>query len=376
MDEGNGLEYIKILKKQCLEYEQLDTLFNLSADLLCIAGFDGYFKKINPAVSRLLGYTTEELLSRPINEFVFGDDKNVTSNVRNDIHKGVPLLNFENRYLTKNGEIVWLSWTSMPEVNQKVVFAIAKNITHKKLQEEERNILMTKLTQINEELKQFTRMTSHDIRSPVNNLLSIFGLLNITKIADPETQELVSLLKTTSERLNDTVTNFVDVLIKSDQFNVSVENLYLTPILQKVTSSISSLINNSGTTINYDFSVYDTVYFNKAYMESIFLNMITNAIKYANPEKLPLISIRTEVTDHIHQLIISDNGSGFDMEKVKDKIFGLYQVFHENKESKGIGLHLVHTHISAMGGKISVDSKVNEGTTFTISFKEQVQYSA
>ncbi len=86
MDEGNGLEYIKILKKQCLEYEQLDTLFNLSADLLCIAGFDGYFKKINPAVSRLLGYTTEELLSRPINEFVFGDDKNVTSNVRNDIH--------------------------------------------------------------------------------------------------------------------------------------------------------------------------------------------------------------------------------------------------------------------------------------------------
>ena len=376
MDEGNGLEYIKILKKQCLEYEQLDTLFNLSADLLCIAGFDGYFKKINPAVSRLLGYTTEELLSRPINEFVFGDDKNVTSNVRNDIHKGVPLLNFENRYLTKSGEIVWLSWTSMPEVNQKVVFAIAKNITHKKLQEEERNILMTKLTQINEELKQFTRMTSHDIRSPVNNLLSIFGLLNITKIADPETQELVSLLKTTSERLNDTVTNFVDVLIKSDQFNVSVENLYLTPILQKVTSSISSLINNSGTTINYDFSVYDTVYFNKAYMESIFLNMITNAIKYANPEKLPLISIRTEVTDHIHQLIISDNGSGFDMEKVKDKIFGLYQVFHEHKESKGIGLHLVHTHISAMGGKISVDSKVNEGTTFTISFKEQVQYSA
>lgn len=114
----------------------LEHFFDLSPDLLCVAGYDGYFKKINPAVSKTLGYTNEELMSRPINSFVHPDDRNITHDKRESIKKNNPLLNFENRYLTKNSEVVWLSWTSMPIERDKVVFAIAKNITyHKKLHE-------------------------------------------------------------------------------------------------------------------------------------------------------------------------------------------------------------------------------------------------
>ncbi len=371
MGKNNDLEYISILKEQYHEYELLNTLFNLSPDLLCIAGFDGYFKKINPAVSKLLGYTEEELLSRPVNDFVFSDDKNVTSIVRNDVHKGTPLLNFENRYLTKDGEIVWLSWTSMPENDKKIVFAIAKNITIKKLQEEERSIFTANLAKLNEDLKQFTRMTSHDIRSPVRNLLSIFNLLNVSKITDQETQELIEMLKATSQRLNDTVNNFVDMTISDDKFNAPVEELKLITTLKTVTTSINSLITDSSTTIECDFSAYETISFNRAYLESIFLNLITNAIKYAHPDRLPVISIHTEVKDQTNHLVFSDNGLGFDTEKVKDRIFGLYQVFHQNKESKGIGLYLVHTHLTALGGAIIVESKVNVGTTFVLSFKKE-----
>ena len=110
----------------------LEYFFDLSPDLLCIAGFDGFFKKINPAVSKTLGFSNEELFSRPINTFVHPEDQDMTRQKRERIKKNNPLLNFENRYLSKAGEVIWLSWTSMPIVRDQVVFAIAKDITYKK----------------------------------------------------------------------------------------------------------------------------------------------------------------------------------------------------------------------------------------------------
>ena len=125
-----------------MDAETLDTLFDLeyffelSPDLLCIAGYDGYFKKINPAVSKTLGYSNQELFSRPINSFVHPDDQAITSKNRELIKDDQPLIDFENRYITKSGEIVWLSWTSMPIKRDRMVFAIAKIISHKKKLEE------------------------------------------------------------------------------------------------------------------------------------------------------------------------------------------------------------------------------------------------
>jgi len=118
----------------------LEYFYELSPDLLCVAGYDGYFKKINPAVSKTLGYSLEELMSRPINSFVHPDDRNVTNDKRESIKTNKPLLNFENRYLTKYEEVVWLSWTSMPIERDQVVFAIAKNITYRKKLQELRRI--------------------------------------------------------------------------------------------------------------------------------------------------------------------------------------------------------------------------------------------
>lgn len=114
----------------------LEYFFELSPDLLCIAGYDGFFKKINPSVSKTLGYTNEELLAKPINSFIHPDDRELTSAKRQSIREDYPLSNFENRYITKTGETVWLSWTSMPVKRDKLVFAIAKIIIYKKKLEE------------------------------------------------------------------------------------------------------------------------------------------------------------------------------------------------------------------------------------------------
>lgn len=348
-----------------------DLFFELSPDLLCIAGYDGYFKKVNPAVSKLLGYTMEELYARPINDFVFCADKRSTQRVRTELVKSMPLFHFENRYRKKNGEIVWLSWTSHPVEDEQLVFAIAKNITHSKMQEADRSTLLAKLTNTNEDLKQLTYKTSHDLRSPVNNLLAVLDLLDISKINDQEAAELIRIVKLSGEYLKETLDNYVDALSEKHDSLAIKEEVYLNQSLNNVLKSIHSLIETSKTTIHTDFSKLDKIVFNNAYMESVFLNLLTNSIKYARPDGLPVISITSEKVNGRNHVIFADNGMGFDMEKVKDQIFGLHQKFHNNIDSKGIGLYLVHNHISSFGGKISVESQVNQGAKFTLSFKDR-----
>lgn len=344
--------------------------FDLSPDLLCIAGFDGYFKKINPSVSKLLGYTEEELLSIPISEFIYKEDKSITANLRGELTKNSPIQNFENRYVTKSGEIIWLSWTSMPDIEKQLIYAIAKNITHKKILEEERNLLIINFSRINNDLKKLSYTSSHDLRSPVNNLMSIFSLLDVSKIKDAETLELIKMIEITSENLKEALNDYLDVLIQGDQLNTETEDIKFNSSLDSVLLSINSLIKNSKAIITSDFSKLESVKFNKTYMESLFLNLITNSIKYANPGTSPIISISSRIEDDQKQLVVSDNGLGFDMEMVKDKIFGLHQKFHNHVDSRGIGLYLVHNHVTSLGGKITVESEVNQGTTFIISFKE------
>ncbi len=347
-----------------------ELFFEISQDMVCIAGFDGYFKKVNPSVCKVLGYTEEELYSRPIENFVHVDDREITTKSRSYIKKANTLFNFENRYVTKSGEIVWLAWTSHPVENKELVFAIAKDITHKKKLEAERILLLDNIMSLNTELKQITLTTSHDLRSPLSSLLMIFELLDLSKIDDKETLELMELLKVTGENLKKSLSNYVDVLVDKVNDQKKIEQVYLEEILRKVTYSISSLIKTTKTNIRTDFSRAEKISFNNAFMESVFLNLITNSIKYSQPDISPEVSIYSEVEGGTTRLIFEDNGRGFDMNKVNGKIFGMNQTFHSHNDSKGVGLYLVHNHITSFGGSISVDSKVNEGTRFVISFKE------
>ncbi|AFL83052.1 PAS domain S-box [Belliella baltica DSM 15883] len=348
---------------------KLDIFFEITPDLFCIAGYDGYFKRVNPAVSKLLGYNEEELFNTPINEFVHSDDKELTAKARKELTKKTPLLNFENRYLTKSGETVWLSWTSMFLEEEKLIFAIAKDITYKKKLEIERNLLLSNLTSINKELENLTYRTTHDLRSPVNNFLSIFNLIDLSKIKDEENLELLELLKSSSENFKKTLDNYVDLLSKRSSTENKIEIIRFDFTLDKIMESIHSLIRSSNTKIDFVFSEAEEIVFNKDYLESIFLNLITNSIRYSQPGIPPNIKIKSSKNGENTQLTVEDNGLGFDMSKVKDKIFGLNQKFHSHEDSKGIGLYLIYNQITKLNGTIEVLSEVNVGTTFIINFR-------
>lgn len=346
----------------------LNLFFKYSADLLCIAGFDGYFKKVNPAMCNLLGFSQDELKHRPINEFIFPEDRPITDIQRKSISNGTPLHNFENRYVAKNGDLVWLSWTSIPDTDRQLVYATAKNVTHNRKISDDRNQLISSLTKTNSDLKQLTFSTSHDLRSPLGNIIGILSILDFSKINDEETLELLDMLKISAETMHKTLDKQIDIIRESEKASVNIEEVNLHSCLQSTTESIKSYINTTHTSIQTDFTAFNTIPFNKAYMESIILNLITNSIRYSKASEEPEITIKTGIKNGRKILAFSDNGLGMDMKKVKGKIFGFNQTFHDNKESKGIGLYLVNIHVQAMGGSISVESHIGKGSTFTVTF--------
>ncbi|SIS84867.1 PAS domain S-box-containing protein [Zobellia uliginosa] len=347
----------------------LDPFFDLSIDYLCVAGYDGYFKRINPAFVKFLGYSEDELYSKPIHNFIYEEDRNLTALQREGLVKNRPLVNFENRYVCKSGELVWLHWTSIPLKEEQLVYAIAKDITHKKNMESERISHVARLSKMNQQLKRLNYTTSHDLRSPVNNLLSLVDMIDCKSGKEEENRRILDYIKQSALGLKSSLNSYVDALKENESETVGLVKVCLREVFEKVQKSISSLIKNSNAKFCVDFSGMESVYFNMAYMESIFLNLITNSIKYMRPDVSPEIKIISFQEKGEGILTFSDNGLGFDMDKVGGLIFSLNQRFHDTKDSKGVGLFLVHSHVTSLGGTIDVDSKVNEGTTFTIKFK-------
>jgi two-component system, cell cycle sensor histidine kinase and response regulator CckA len=120
-----------VTERKKLEAER-ELLFKLSMDMLCVAGFDGFFKQVNPAWTRTLGWTTEELLSRPWMEFVHPDDLDKTALTGSKLMAGESIYGFENRYACKDGSYRWISWNSFPLTGEDLIFAVARDTTDRK----------------------------------------------------------------------------------------------------------------------------------------------------------------------------------------------------------------------------------------------------
>lgn len=275
----------------------------------------------------------------------------------------------------KDGTLYWTDTTIVPYLDAKTdkpirYISIESNITERKKVEQEKQHMLDELTHSNLELKQFSYITTHNLRSPLTNLMSICTLLKTDKIQDAFTLKLIEGFKKSTVHLNETLNDLINILIIKEKRNLPVTSLNLDSMLKRVKESINSTIEKSETVIESNFHLAPNINFNNAYLESIFLNLITNSIKYAHPDRKPIIQISTDKGKNGSVILLfSDNGLGMNMQKVKDKIFGLYQRFHTNDDSKGIGLYLIHSQITALSGKIEVESEVNVGTSYTITFK-------
>jgi signal transduction histidine kinase len=250
----------------------------------------------------------------------------------------------------------------------KIVIA-SQNITEQKRNEREKEMLIEELTQNNSDLQQFSYITSHNLRAPLSNLLGIIKLLDTSMVTDPTTTLLLKNFEECTLQLNDTVNDLINVLIIKNNVNAKKERLDIRRIFERVISSIQTTIESSNIAVTTDFDDAYEVDFNRTYLESILLNLLTNAVKYSSPKRRPQVKVTTRKMQDGIKLYFSDNGLGIDLTRYKDRIFGLYQRFHDHADSKGLGLYIVNSQIRVMGGEIDIESEVDKGTTFIITFK-------
>jgi light-regulated signal transduction histidine kinase (bacteriophytochrome) len=139
-------------------------------------------------------------------------------------------------------------------------------------------------------------------------------------------------------------------------------------VLDKVMESLSQSIKESKAEIDVNFNGTHVIYAPRTYVESIFLNMTSNALKYRREDVAPKISIHAAVENDNFCIRVKDNGLGIDLDKHGTKLFGLRKTFHRNKDSRGVGLFITRAQVESLGGEINVKSKPMEGAEFIISF--------
>lgn len=275
---------------------------------------------------------------------------------------------FEAGYLTLSYIISAVPLFEVDNSINKILLA-TQNISEQKKNETEKELLIEELMHNNNDLKQFSYITSHNLRAPLSNLLGILQLLDMSSITDPMSSLLLKNFKDCTLQLNETVNDLINVLIIKNNVNTKRETQSIPQTLDRVISSVQNTIDTADAEIYQDFKEVENIEFNKSYLESILLNLLTNALKYSSPDRKPLIKIYTKKVNDSTKLFFSDNGLGIDMDRHKDKIFGLYQRFHDHADSKGLGLYIVNSQIRVMGGEIEVESHVDKGSTFIITFK-------
>lgn len=328
---------------------------------------------VNPAFTTMTGYSEEEVLnSSP--DILQGPntDLKVAQKVFTTIKEKKESL-IEMICYTKEKKEFWLHFSMIPIFNKDKELShwvsIQRDVTEEKRQEKEKEHLIRELTKNNKDLKHFSYITSHNLRAPISNLTGLLNLIEDITIEDNELKEILHGFNKSTNLLNDTINDLTKVMIIKDNTSIEKEQIFLKDIFENVYNQLSFEIHKYNPIITTDFDKVPTLKINKSYIESILLNLFSNALKYRSEKRALTISIFAKQDNNLFSLTFKDNGIGIDLNRNQDKIFGLYQRFHNYPDSKGLGLYLVKSQVEAMGGTISINSEVDRGTTFTLIFK-------
>jgi PAS domain S-box-containing protein len=364
-------------KKAVQAFKSLESrfksLFENSLDAIVITLINSTIVSSNPSFRKLLGYTESEAVQ--LTRWQVFDETDAAT---------VVLMQERDKTGSCKGEIVvkHKSGYKIPaEISSIIVrddsgkvytSTIIRDIRAKKKSEAEQKALTDELMKNNKDLQQFSYITSHNMRAPVANLLSLLSLYNKENLADEFNVVLLQKFEDATTQLNNTLNDLINILVIKSNTNIDKEILSFSDTFMQVRRSLESLLRDADANLVADFTVVDAIEYNRIHLESIFLNLISNAIKYRSEQRKLSIKVSSEIQDNWILVSFQDNGLGIDVERFKDRLFGLYQRFHDGKDGKGLGLYMIKSQIEALGGKIEVESEPGSGSIFKVFFKNTI----
>lgn len=339
--------------------KEFEYFFNNSNDFSCIANTEGYFEILNPSFNKVLGYSQNELSSKPFIDFVHPDDIVSTMAAYDRLKSGATVINFINRYKKKDGSYLLFDWNATPNPATGKLYCIARDITDQKKAEEA-------IKKTNQELEAFSYSVSHDLRTPLRAINGYAKILeeDYNDLFDDEGKRLLAQVQNNATKMGRLID---DLLAFSRLGRKDVERAVI---------DMNGLVEQAIREISQSASFHAEIKLHKllpvkadySLMLHVMINLIDNAVKYSSKKENPVVEIRSKLGKAKVIYSINDNGAGFDMDYVH-KLFGVFQRLHSDDEfaGTGVGLAIVERIIHKHDGKIWAEGKVGEGATFYIS---------
>ncbi|MBS1530534.1 MAG: PAS domain S-box protein [Bacteroidetes bacterium] len=351
--------------------------FEYSGTGMAIVSAEGKWMNINSRVSEMLGYSKQQLLNMTFQDITHPDDLNADLALLKRLHSGeINMYQMEKRYIHQDGYFVWamLTVSLIRHADGAPDFHIAQiaDITeYKNLLEElqlKNEALSTTSDQLNKEVQQlhdFNGIVAHNLRGPSAAIVNIVELLK-AETTEAGKKELLDLVDSSARALNSTLKDLMELLEIRLNRNIVKDPCEIKDVMWRTTQLLQAEIVKSNAEIMVNFEA-PRVNFPKAYLESVFYNLISNSLKYQSKTRKPVIRIHSRAEADKIRITFEDNGIGIDMEKNGKDMFKFSKVFHKGYDSKGVGLYITKNQVEACGGTITVESQPDAGTQFTIT---------
>lgn len=357
---------------------QKNRIFDLSMDMICILGFDGRFKQLNPSWQDSLGFKANDLKGTPFLQWIHPEDQDAARAVWADLKNRGWSLSLENRCPCKDGSLKWLLWSFAAYPQEQLVYAVVRDITKRKKEEDQIRDLNARLElkvekrteelqRTIQELEAFSYSVSHDLRAPLRiaDGYSRMLLEDHAPQLSAEGRRIVDTIRGNLERM----ARMIDDLLafsKVSREEIAPDTVDMNELVGLVIEEIRA--SSGGTQAQFAVGRLPPARGDRSMIRQALTNLISNAVKYTRHTKEAKIQVgaRTEGDKNIYH--VQDNGAGFDMRHA-EKLFRVFQRLHTEREFEGtgVGLAIVEQVVHRHGGRVWAQAKVNEGATFHFS---------
>jgi two-component system, chemotaxis family, CheB/CheR fusion protein len=280
-----------------------------------------------------------------------------------DFYFTQPLVTGERFYYTK----------LVPEFAQgsrevQSILSVSTDITALKSAEKKLLHNHQQLSEMYDRMDNFVHVVAHDLRTPLVNLKLLAELFEKSQ-QEEERLEFSRLIGSSVSKLDNTLKGLIKIIEISQANEIHTKEVAFSDALYLALQDFDEQIKAHDIRVEHDFADCPSITYSEAYLESILKNLLSNSIKYRKPDQQPLIQLKTSRKDQFVLLTITDNGTGFDAQALKGKLFKPFKRFHQQTSGMGIGLYIIKYMVVKNGGKIEVESEINKGSTFKLYLK-------